>query len=667
MIQLANIPRKSSYWLFTILLSGLFLFTTCDDRIPTDSGKKETTNSDTYTLKVTAQPFYRDAEGNSYSVGEDLTVVGTYTLVIAQLLDSLNTPVAGKLISFDASVGGNSFGSFDVNSTVTDADGLASAVFNDGGQSAYDVPATATYEGVTVTASYVFHDSELDIDYLFEGDVRFDVFDTSEVDLWPYRFRLLKDTDVINMNIDTAKAVISAKLTTKIYGRPMENLEVFFESNKGSLSELSALTDSAGYASVDFRASGDPEDVGVTTITARYQHPVFGMVSDSVQVSIIDTTFSGCPAYIEIPPAHPGEVMIVGGGGIESTDIEARVYDENGVLVDTPIKVTFTLGPEIPMGANLNNVGPVDTAYTVNGVATVSLNSGTAPGPVRVTARVEVSCDSTDTTISATGIPAIIVTGPPNTIFPDVEYTNITPIGGGFYTVPVATIVYDIWNNPVADSTYVYWTMRVDTANDADGELYAEIIGVSFTGNMAPDGNSYPGVAWTTITYPSRDIFSVATVGALCFGANGDSVYAEVENSVVMPYYAGVLLITPSSLYWDFSLFGNPATIDVTATLLDYYNNPVENGRILFSALGASAIYYPFPPIEGNIGVTNASGQCTVTVEYDQGICAPIPNTDPQIYEDFTSYVSGFLLDPQNTSSDPVEILLVRTYQGTGR
>jgi len=584
MIQPGNTPSKSTFLLFTVFLTGLFLFTTCDDRIPTDSGKKETTTSDTYTLKVTAQPFYRNAEGNSFSVGEDLTVPDTYTLIIAQLLDSLNVPVSGKLISFDASVGGSSFGSFDLNSTTTDADGLASVVFNDGGQSAYDDPATTTYNGVTVTATYVFHDADLDIDYLFEGHVRFDVFDTSKVDLWPYRFRLLKDTDVINMNIDTAKAVILAKLTTKIYSHPIENLEVFFESNKGSLSDLSALTDSAGYAKVEFRASGDPADVGVATITARYRHPVFGTVTDSVQVSIIDTTFSGCPAYIEIPPAHPGEVMIVGGGGIESTDISAWVYDENGILVDTPIKVTFTLGPEFPPGANLNNVGPVDSAYTVNGVATVSLNSGTDPGPVRVKAEVDVSCDSTITTITATGIPAIIVTGPPNTIFPDVEYTNITPIGGGFYTVPVATIVYDIWNNPVADSTYVYWTMRVDSVKDADSILYAQIGGVSFTGNLAPDGNSYPGVAWTTITYPSRDIFSVAKVGALCYGANGDPVYAEVQNSVVMPYYAGVLLITPSSLYWDFSLFGNPATIDVTATLLDYYNNPVENRATFCSA-----------------------------------------------------------------------------------
>ncbi|MFQ6606282.1 MAG: Ig-like domain-containing protein, partial [Fidelibacterota bacterium] len=386
MIKPVNTPNKSTFLLFTVLLTGLFLFTTCDDRIPTDSGKKETTSSDTYTLKVTAQPFYRDAEGNSYYVGEDLTDLNTYTLIIAQLLDSLNAPVAGKLISFSAKVKGNSFGSFDLNSTYTDGDGFASAVFDDGGQSAYDNPATATYDGVTVTATYVYRDLDLNTDYIFQGDVRFDVFDTSNVDLWPYRFRLLKDTDVINLNIDTAKAVISAKLTTKIYGKPIKNLEVFFESDKGSLSELSALTDSTGYARVDFRASGDPNDVGVSTITARYQHPVFGIVSDSVQVSIIDTTFSGCPAYIEIPPAHPGEVMIVGGGGIESTDIEARVYDENGILVDTPIKVTFTLGPEIPMGANLNNVGPVDTAYTVNGVATVSLNSGTAPGPVRVTA-----------------------------------------------------------------------------------------------------------------------------------------------------------------------------------------------------------------------------------------------------------------------------------------
>ena len=78
--------------------------------------------------------------------------------------------------------------------------------------------------------------------------------------------------------------------------------------------------------------------------------------------------------------------MVTGGGGIESTDITVEVYDDNGVLVDTPTLVRFVLGPNVPAGAHLENGTDVDSSYTNNGIASIPLNSGTAPGPVRVTA-----------------------------------------------------------------------------------------------------------------------------------------------------------------------------------------------------------------------------------------------------------------------------------------
>ncbi|CUV09298.1 hypothetical protein MGWOODY_Mmi811 [hydrothermal vent metagenome] len=65
-----------------------------------------------------------------------------------------------------------------------------------------------------------------------------------------------------------------------------------------------------------------------------------------------------------------------------------------------------------------------------------------------------------------------------------------------------------------------------------------------------------------------------------------------------------------------------------------------------------------------NIGPTNDEGQVIFLVRYDQGICAPIPNSDPLLYEDFTSTIVAYLLIPQQVTSVPLEILFVRTYQG---
>ena len=67
----------------------------------------------------------------------------------------------------------------------------------------------------------------------------------------------------------------------------LKDLEVYFESTNGRLSELSKFRDTLGTALVDFSDTGDPEEAGVSTIVARYQHPVFGTLIDSVQITIL--------------------------------------------------------------------------------------------------------------------------------------------------------------------------------------------------------------------------------------------------------------------------------------------------------------------------------------------------------------------------------------------
>jgi hypothetical protein len=609
-----------------------------------------------YNLAIMSYPIAIDlATNEEVIVGEDVVDPGAYTVVVAQLTDQNNAPVSGKVISFTATVNNQLTGSFDISAPTTGSQGTVKVRFLDGGVSAVDNSGTPNFEGVVVRA-------------LFNQEVtalaQFNVY-PSQADVWPYRILLSTNTDVINLDNGLTTATVTARLLNQV-NQPLQNLEVAFSATKGFIA-VNGLTDSSGTVQVVFTDLGNPDDVGISRITASFIHPSFGTVSDSIFISIEDTTFSGTPAYIVIPPSYPGEIMIVGGGGQESTDISAEVYDESGVLVDTPTKVVFTLGPNIPAGANLNNRGIVDSAYTVNGVASVSLNSGTGPGPVRVTATVTLPDSSV---ISATANPVVIVTGPAEHIFPDVGYESIQPIGGGLYQMEAAVMVYDRWYNPVADSTYVYWTMGI-SEDDADSILSAQIGGTSFTGNENLSGESYAGVAWTTIVYPSRDIFSKAVVTALCFGGDingdgvyGDSVTASVENDVVMPFYPGSIIVSPSVQFWDFTLMGSPAQIPVTVTLLDYYNNPVENGTILLLALGSSAIYWPAVPFENNTAPTNDMGQVTFVVEYDQGVCAPIPNTDPQLYSDFTSYITATLLDPQSISSDQEEILLIRSYQG---
>ena len=719
---------KNNFNFLTPVLTGLLLFITCDEQTPVDSnGSSSGSEAAKYNLSVVAQPMAIDSLNNSVSVGEDFAgtqASSPFTYISATLTDTAGSAVTEKLISFAAEVSGSEFGSFDLSSDYTNSTGMVNVKFYDGSVSAYDNSSTQTFEGVKVTATFTA--TEGSTDDIVTATAQFDVFDTAAVTLWPYSLQFSSDKESINLG-GNAKATLEAKVLAKRSNTPVQGADIFFYSkdDKGLFGENFKATDSTGIASTTFEDTGNPEEEGVITLRAAFNHPSFGTVWDSVSITIVDTAYSGVPAYIEIPTCNPDELIIVGGGGIESTNLNANVYDENGVLVNEPTLVTFTLGPNIPTDANINNAGISDTTYTINGVATVSLNSGTGPGPVRVTATV-----SYDTSfISSNAVPVIIATGPAMSIFPDYDLNDVTPIGAGFYEMQVAAMVYDLWNNPVADSTYVYWSMRI-ADDDLDDVLAAQIEGVSFTGNMNKNEEFFPGMAFSTIIFPSHDMLSNAVVSALCFGGdvNGDGVYgdtvmASIEDNVVMPFYEGMngsLTLFVSSTYHDFTVGGTPASITATARILDHYANPIKDARIMFSAAGASAYTeygeahdddgwgpqntgvgdgcfswldanentwhdtseawtetytdadddkkwtgYPHIVECGNpIVRTDDDGYTRVVMSFAQTLCTPIPNSDPTQYNDFTSTVGATLLDPVGISSDPVSIEFIRSWDG---
>ena len=650
--------RNKMMKIFNIILitTGLFIVS-CDDRKPANSDENEATTSGAYKISVTAQSYGFDSNDNAVAVGEDLQGPLVTTYVTAVLLDSLDQPKKDEMITFSAKVSGSDIGSFDTRTPKTNNDGLAVVQFSDGNVAAYDNGTTPTYEGVEVTALYTKGGTD------FAVSVRFGVFDTSAVELWPYGLNLSTNTNAIKLDDGITKAELSARINSRQYGNPISNVELYFESTNGYLSELSKLTDSTGNAEAEFSDTGDPNEIGVSTVSARYQHPVFGLVIDSVQITIRDTS-SGIPAYIQIPSSYPGEIMVVGGGGSESTDICARVYDENGVLVQTPYLVTFTLGPNIPEGANLNNAGIIDSAYTANGEACVSLNSGTSPGPIRVTA--VLMYDSVS--ISATAIPVIIATGPPSNIEAEYDPLNTQPVGGGYYQTEASAMVYDLWYNPVADSTYVYWTIEPILP---DTLIEAFVEGVSYTGNPNLNGDSYSGLAFTTIIYSTDAIGDIGYVTALTFGADGDTVSVRIneeEGEATMTFVPGTLVLnTQTSLVNFTALNVITYTVQITGNLMDFYGNPVNGAPIALNAPGSTNIYGvpPGEPFGTYIGLTDEDGLVTWDVVYDIGVCAWIVGTeDPAQYEDFTSSITATLQIAQSITSDPLDILLVRPAAG---
>ena len=689
------------------------------------------------TLQILSIAF--DETQNTVVVGEDITGDISYTSLIATVRDTNNEPISGQAVVFIATSSNTEVGSITYLNQVSNTDGQVVAYFDDGGNIYKDTPGTPNYEGVTVVAQ---------LGDKITSPEKFNVY--SSDDVWPYNLFVTTNTDVIQLDGGVSTATITARLLNRL-GNPVTDGQINYIASRGFIS-ATGFTDATGVDSVSFTDLGNPEDVGVSDISATFSHPGFTdiYIQDSLQVYIEDPSFQNC-AYIAIPTSSPGKIVVRDGGGIESTLIKAEVYDDNNNLINTPTPVVFTLNPLVGE-AYLNEVGQTTvTAYTVNGVASVSINSGTSPGPVRI----EVTCDcdqdgSVD--LNSVDVPVIIASGAPYHISAEYDPTNTEAIEDGFYRTGCAALISDRWYNPVEDSTYVYWSI-VPIAPDT--VINASVDGVSFTFNDGVmGGEPVEGVARSSIVYATDAIGDIGRVRALTFGANGDSIYTYInddEGDAIMFFMPGQITMIASASYWDFTFNGEPAEITITAIVNDFYGNAVVDVPISFSGTGVSAflevgteaytdegvnglgaddgcftwrdygsdddptttdwgnfndmhdaidttgdgvwdvseVSEPFDDFgadgvdgtadEGEadgewdgysmigceaIVLTDKNGYAKITVQYNKELCI-LANEDEDTgictWDDFTSSITATLMIPQITSSDPMDILLVRS------
>ena len=589
--------------------------------------------ADTVTINfVAAQEYFLSVNTLDTTIYADNGV--TVSRIFAVVKDADNFGIDTIQVRFSASIG-------TINSPkFTNQAGVAETVFSDLGT-------TITSDQVALIIASVEHP--------FYGTIQ----DTVEIQIREFAFESPKVPAFINMttNYDELPpegqpTIISSALSLFVSdsnGFAVDaGTEVTFNTDIGFITPFT-LTNAQGQASAIF-TMGDSS--GIAKV---YAHS--GIAVDSVLIRVRPSEAS----YIIIAPVNPNFIVVQGGWGAESTTLFAEVRDARGELVDEDYLVTFKIGPA-PLGSNLNGVGDIVTAETNYGIASATLNAGTEAGPVQVTI-------STTTTggrlIRSTGSPVIIRSGLPAQINADIDINAITPVGGGFYELEAAALVWDQYTNPVEDSTQVYWSL--EPAN------IGNIIGESYTNNENINGDAYHGMAWTRLYYNSGVIFDTLKIIARTWGADGDTIRAiineDADSIQILPFYPGNLLVIPSAQFYDFqpALNPNPSQIGVTLTaiLTDYYNNPVKNARILFGSIGAAA-WDPLDPDTGMpIVKTNAQGIAQITVFFAAGLCTPNFDAagDPISYNPFGALVWGTLLDPQSISSDQSDIQLVRTMQ----
>jgi hypothetical protein len=318
-------------------------------------------------------------------------------------------------------------------------------------------------------------------------------------------------------------------------------------------------------------------------------------------------------AYIELHSART-DIQVKGTGGIESTLLYASCYDRYGNPTQMGVAVDFNIlsGPGGGESIELQGYGPVTAVTNVQGVAAVSLLSGTVSGTIKT----QSSVASTYSNVTLIDVNA----GPPDNISLGVGQCNLPAWNQINMTNSVVALVEDMYDNPVMDSIVVYFTtneigmieassvtidgIATSTFRSTDDLLDGRAVIIAETeGGEVIDSVHF----WVTGPPTSVDIYSYPTTLAADGKSYGD-VYVEVLD------LNSNFVVDGTEVEFDFWPEG---TIENSATSNGCYFS-VAKSR-LTSAVLSKDYSYSIP--DDGIG---ANGLLTATAGEGAGISASV-------------------------------------------
>ena len=179
-------------------------------------------------------------------------------------------------------------------------------------------------------------------------------------------------------------------------------------------------------------------------------------------------------------------MAVKGTGGIENATLYATGYDGNGNPVPEGLQIEFMI-LDGPSDVHLGNTGtgPYYSITNANGVATCPIASGEISGTVRIRAQAD--------TVLSIATQVMVHAGPPVNIIVASEECNTPSFGLVNERIGIVAVVSDVYHNPVADSTVVYFTcdegtMKAHENPTEEEEGVASTIWISGYEDPAADG-----------------------------------------------------------------------------------------------------------------------------------------------------------------------------------
>ncbi|MEN8193869.1 MAG: hypothetical protein ABFS12_13690 [Bacteroidota bacterium] len=360
--------------------------------------------------------------------------------------------------------------------------------------------------------------------------------------------------------VESGTAVIAGNVIDSKYGEPLENADVkFFDS--GSIISV-ATTDSEGSFTDSISLEGIKE-LTVITVKAAYLADTSFVTAVSGEVRVMEdiklyplsNMISGDAASIYLMSQSLESIGVAESGSPETAQITFEVQDSSGnpIDLDHQVAVNFRFGSN-PNGGEILAPGTVDTDG--QGLATVSLTSGTKAGAVQIIAEINFNGQ----TIISKPINITIHGG-----LPDLAHFSIGAEKNNYpyynkinYSASITALIGDKYSNPVRPGTAVYFST---TAGVIQGSALTDDLGLAsvtlLSGNPKPN-DPVLGEGFFYVTANTID---------------------ENEQSISAPtqiLFSGEPIITIS-----------PETVDVadsssqlfTYTVMDENGNPLAEGN----------------------------------------------------------------------------------------
>jgi len=409
---------------------------------------------------------------------------------------------------------------------------------------------------------------------------------------------------------------------------------------------VSVTTNGAGVATAVYDAVDAAGSLcsGAVTVTASSA----GTASRSQSISVAVPTANA----VVFVSSTPSQIFVAGSGALDQAIVKFKVLSSGGVaLGSVPVKFSIVTNPG---GVGLGAAGataPVTATTLANGEASVSVFSGTIPGPVKVRAELV----STPTVFSESQN-LTIASGPPSQRFMSLsaETFNIEGWDIDGSSTQLTARIADRQGNAVENGTVINFT--AEGGQVAKSCVTAQVNGISqctvtfVSQNPRPAGGRASVLAYTSGT---KDYVDVNGNNSFDSGVDtlinvGDAFRDDNENAVYDASVSGEFLIprlgeaacagagAPFPSRADTCDAALATTVRQQAVILFSSTNPVFEetsataGSVVFKLRSSTNTLLPLPAgTTFSVRATNSNTTDSLICAVDQSFGTPVPNVQP--------------------------------------